>query len=233
MAEGTHIKQDGALSANVPTSKQVGRALERRLEALLFVAPAPVPLADLARILSVSLAEVETSLEALQKHLEGRGLVLQRLRNKVQLVTAPDLSKDIERFLGLNVSHSLSAAAVETLAIIAYKQPVTRAEIEALRGVNSDGVLRSLVSKGLVEEVGRKETVGRPILYGTSMNFLQYFGLRNLSELPPLKAGEVTAETLEKALQEAGRRDREGRGDPETDISRPNRARRAQMGRDK
>ena len=93
----------------------------------------------------------------------------------------------IERFLGLSVTSSLSAAALETLSVIAYKQPITRPEIEAVRGVNTDGVLRTLVSKGLVEEVGRLETVGHPVLFGTTFEFLQYFGLSSLSELPPLE----------------------------------------------
>jgi segregation and condensation protein B len=90
----------------------------------------------------------------------------------------------IERFLGLEISGKLSSASLETLSIIAYRQPVTRAQIEAIRGVNSDSVLRSLIRRGLVEEVGRVETVGRPILYGTTFEFLEQFGLQSLQELP-------------------------------------------------
>ncbi len=177
-------------------------ATVRRLEALLFVAPAAVTYAELARALSLSEEEVKAGIDALARLLEGRGIELQRLGSRVQLVTAADLAEDVERFLGLDLSGKLSHAALETLAIIAYRQPITRAEIEAIRGVNSDGVLRSLLNKGLIEIVGRKESVGRPLLYGTTMTFLQYFGLRDLSELPPLDESTVSAESLEQALRQ-------------------------------
>jgi segregation and condensation protein B len=107
------------------------------------------------------------------------------------LVSAPESAPYIERFLGLSLSGKLSAAALETLAIIAYKQPVTRPQIEAIRGVSSDGVLRTLISKGLIEEVGRLETVGHPVLFGTTFEFLQYFGLSALSDLPALEIEPV------------------------------------------
>jgi len=102
-------------------------------------------------------------------------------------VTAPEATAYIERFLGLSVSGKLSTAALETLGIIAYKQPITRPEIEAIRGVNSDGVLRTLLSKGLIEEVGRLDTVGHPIQYGTTFEFLKYFAIKGLDELPALQ----------------------------------------------
>ncbi len=186
-----------------PQEGEVGTdATVRRLEALLFVAPAAVTYAELARALSLSEEEVKEGIDALARLLEGRGIELQRLGPRVQLVTAADLAEDVERFLGLDLSGKLSHAALETLAIIAYRQPITRAEIEAIRGVNSDGVLRSLLNKGLIEIVGRKESVGRPLLYGTTMTFLQYFGLRDLSELPPLDESTVSAESLEQALRQ-------------------------------
>jgi segregation and condensation protein B len=119
-----------------------------------------------------------------------RGLRLQRKGNRVQLVSAPQAAPYIERFLGLSLSGKLSVAALETLAIIAYKQPVTRPQIEAIRGVSSDGVLRTLISKGLIEEVGRLETVGHPVLFGTTFEFLQYFGLDSLDGLPSLDIPE-------------------------------------------
>jgi segregation and condensation protein B len=100
----------------------------------------------------------------------------------------------VEKFLGLEATARLSRAAMETLAIIAYRQPVTRPGIDAIRGVNSDGVLKSLLSKGLVQEVGRTEGPGRPILYGTSAEFLQHFGLASLTELPPYDRVEVSEE---------------------------------------
>ena len=111
---------------------------------------------------------------------------LQRSGNRVQLVTAPELAPSVERFLGLEARARLSRAALETLAIIAYRQPITRPKIESIRGVGSDSVLRTLLSVGLIEEVGRAPTVGRPILYSTTFEFLQHFGLRSLEELPAL-----------------------------------------------
>ena len=102
------------------------------------------------------------------------------------MTTAPELAEVIERFLGLEATTRLSRAALETLAIIAYQQPVTRPAIDAVRGVNSDGVIKSLLSKGLLQEVGRSEGPGRPILFGTTPEFLQHFGLNSLIELPAL-----------------------------------------------
>ncbi|NPA91206.1 MAG: SMC-Scp complex subunit ScpB [Chloroflexi bacterium] len=200
------MSQDGLTQENVPQEPGESpppeiSSLVRRVEALLFVAPSTVTVKELAKALQVPPEEVERALEALEQRLDGGGLILQRLGKRVQLVTAPDLAEDVERFLGLDLSGHLSAAALETLAIIAYRQPITRAEIEAIRGVNSDGVLRSLLNKGLIEVVGRKETVGRPLLYGTTMTFLQYFGLRDLSELPPLEEEKVNAESMEEALR--------------------------------
>lgn len=156
------------------------------LEGLLFVAAEPVSPMQLAAALEVSLPEVEQGLEALEEQLRGRALRLQRHAGRVQLTTAPELAEPIERFLGLEASSRLSRAALETLAIVAYQQPITRPGVDAIRGVNSDGVIKSLLSKGLLQEVGRSEGPGRPILYGTTPQFLQHFGLNSLSELPPL-----------------------------------------------
>jgi segregation and condensation protein B len=111
---------------------------------------------------------------------------LQWQGQKVQLVSAPEATPYIERFLGLSNPARLSTPALEALTIVAYRQPITRPEIEAIRGVNSDGVLRTLLSKGLVEEVGRLDTVGHPSLFGTTFEFLRYFGLSNLQDLPTL-----------------------------------------------
>jgi segregation and condensation protein B len=159
------------------------------VESLLFVASAPVSVRQLSEAIGCDVQEVETALQALAQEYQDRGLRLQRHGDQLQLVTAPESAPFVERLLGLSVSSSLSAAAIETLAIIAYKQPITRPEIEAIRGVSSDGVLRTLMSKGLVEEIGRLETVGHPILFGTTFEFLQYFGLSSLSELPLLESG--------------------------------------------
>jgi segregation and condensation protein B len=162
--------------------------LKPLLESLLFVADEPVPISHLVEALEVTAEAVETALQALDEDYQARGLRLQRKGGRVQLVTAPEASPYIERFLGLQLSSRLSAPALETLAIIAYRQPITRAQVEAIRGVSSDGVLRTLLGKGLVEEVGRMEQVGRPILYGTTFEFLQHFGLKGLHDLPPLES---------------------------------------------
>ncbi len=157
------------------------------VESLLFVADEPVSVSDLAAAIEVTSAKVEKALNALTESYRGRYLQLQRHKKRVQLVTAPQATTYIERFLGLSASGKLSTAALETLGIIAYKQPITRPEIEAIRGVNSDGVLRTLLSKGLIEEVGRLDTVGHPIQYGTTFEFLKYFGVKSLDELPALQ----------------------------------------------
>jgi len=162
--------------------------LTSRIEALLFVADEPVSIRELAQVLEASEQAVEEALQQLSAHYKRRGLRLQRTDRRVQFVTAPEAASDVERFLGLDHRTRLSAAALETLALIAYRQPITRAQIEAIRGVNCDGVLRTLLSHGLIAAVGRLEQVGRPILYGTTFEFLQYFGLTDLSELPSLDA---------------------------------------------
>jgi len=161
--------------------------VESLLESLLFVADEPIAVSQLAKVLEVKGKFIEEALERLRTEYSQRGLRIQRKGERVQMVTAPEAAPHIERFLGLQLSGKLSTAALETLAIIAYQQPITRAQIEAVRGVNCDGVLRTLTSKGLIEEIGRLEQVGRPILYGTTFEFLQYFGLQDLAELPPLE----------------------------------------------
>jgi segregation and condensation protein B len=161
------------------------------VESLLFVADAPVPVSQLAEAIDCDMREVEAALQVLVETYAGRGIRVQRKGHQVQLVSAPEVAPYIERFLGLSLSSKLSAAALETLAIIAYQQPITRPQIDAIRGVSSDGVLRTLTSKGLVEEVGRLETVGHPILFGTTFEFLRYFGLSSLSDLPPLEIAEA------------------------------------------
>ena len=157
-----------------------------QVECLLFVADGPVSIGRLAEALEVTPGQVERALTDLSTAYVGRGLRLQRVGNRVQLITTPEAAPYVERFLGLEARTRLSQAALETLAIIAYRQPITRPEIEAIRGVNSDSVLRTLLSVGLIEDVGRAPTVGRPILYGTTFEFLQHFGLSGLDELPPM-----------------------------------------------
>lgn len=164
--------------------------LSVQLEGLLFVAAEPVPLAHLAEALDVNPTMVEAALRELETTLTNRGLRLQRFSGRVQLTTAPQLAEAIERFLGLEATTRLSRAALETLAMIAYQQPVTRPQIDSVRGVNSESMLKSLLNKGLIFESGRTEGPGRPILYSTTPEFLQHFGLSSITELPPLELTE-------------------------------------------
>jgi segregation and condensation protein B len=177
-----------------------GLDLSARLEALLFVAPSSVSLAQLSAALEIPLPEVEKGLAELQERYSQGGLRLQRHQSRIQLTTTPEAAQLVERFLGLDATSRLSRAALETLAMIAYQQPVTRPEIDAVRGVNSDGVLKSLLNKGLIQEMGRAERPGRPILYSTTPDFLQHFGLNSLEELPPLQ--DIVGENVEQGLGE-------------------------------
>ncbi len=163
-----------------------GLKISALVESLLFVAGEPVKVDDLARVLEVPTGEIEAALVDLAAEYRARGLRLQRKDSRVQLVSAPEAAGLVERFLGLQVSNRLSPAALETLAVIAYRQPVTRPQVDAIRGVSSEGAIRGLLARGLIEEVGRLEQAGRPILYGTTFAFLQHFGLAHIGDLPPL-----------------------------------------------
>jgi segregation and condensation protein B len=168
--------------------------LPSQIEALLFVADEPVSVQQLAQALEVSPSQVEVALQELAARYERRGLRLQCRDHLVQFVTAPEAADQVRRFLGLDVETKLSPAALEALALVAYRQPVTRVEIDAVRGVNSDSVLRTLLSRGLICALGRLDRVGRPIVYGTTFEFLQHFGLSDLSELPALEEVKPAAE---------------------------------------
>ena len=160
------------------------------VESVLFVASGPVSTGRLAQTLETTPAVIESILRSLDETYQGRGVRLQRSGGAVQLTSAPECAYIIERFLGLELTTRLSQAALEVLAIIAFLQPVTRPRIDQVRGVNSDSSLRTLLAQGLIEEVGRMDTPGRPILYGTTPEFLQHFGLASLAELPPLEHDE-------------------------------------------
>ena len=157
------------------------------VESLLFVADAPVTEAALARALGTAPRKLRDALERLGEALEGRGIRLQRGPEGVQLITAPGSAAAVEHFLGLESGRRLSTAALETLAVVAYRQPVTAPEIAEIRGVNAAGVLGTLVERHLVKVVGRKHVVGRPFLYGTTREFLERFGLNDLSDLPKVE----------------------------------------------
>ena len=175
--------------------------LSVKLEALLFVAAEPATTAQLATALDVAPSVVERGLNELDASLASRGLRLQRNAGRVQLTTAPQLAELVERFLGLEATTHLSRAALETLAIIAYQQPVTRPHIDAIRGVNSDSMLKSLLNKGLILESGRADGPGRPILYSTTPEFLQHFGLNSILEMPPLAQPDEEGENHDEALK--------------------------------
>jgi len=175
--------------------------LSVQLEAILFVAPEPVATGQLAAALDISPSVVERGLNELDASLATRGLRLQRNAGRVQLTTAPQLAELIERFLGLEATTHLSRAALETLAIIAYQQPVTRPQIDSIRGVNSDSMMKSLLNKGLILESGRSDGPGRPFLYSTTPEFLQHFGLSSILEMPSLATPEPEGETHDEMLK--------------------------------
>lgn len=177
---------------NSPTIRKIEESLSvaSLMESLLFVASGPVSPARLAKALEITTSAAMGLLRGLEEDYQSRGLRLQWSGNAVQLTTASTASTAIERFLGLEIDSRLSQAALEVLSIVAYMQPVTRPRIDQIRGVNSDAALRTLLSKGLIEEIGRLDTPGRPIQYGSSPDFLQHFGLNSVAELPPLSEEE-------------------------------------------
>jgi segregation and condensation protein B len=168
--------------------------LAAALEAVLFSLNRAVTILELQEILQSPLPDVEAAAATLAGGLEGRGLVLQRHLDQLQLVTAPTQADVVRRVLRPEYPSRLSPAAYETLAIVAYRQPLTRARIEEIRGVNCEAVLESLEEKGLIEETGRMDAPGMPRLFGTTMKFLQILGLSSLEELPPLpESGSTTS----------------------------------------
>jgi segregation and condensation protein B len=164
----------------------------RLLEALLFVEPVPVSFERLRAALATDEAGLMAALDALDRVLANRGLRLQRHEATAQLVTDPTLARQIEAFLGAPAVQRLSHAALEALAVIAYRQPATRAQVESVRGVDSGGVLSTLLARGLIEERGRLPTPGHPVQYGTTPDFLRLFGLNSLADLPDLAAPDGT-----------------------------------------
>jgi len=178
------------------------RELKAILEAVLFVSPEPVPVARLMSILgTVSKAEVVQALDILTHDLdqEGRGLQLVQVAGGYRLVTKQEYAPWLKRMDKAKAAQKLSRSALESLAIIAYKQPLVRAEIEEIRGVETSGVLRTLCERKLVRIVGRKDVPGRPIMYGTTKFFLEHFGLQDLTQLPPLREFKELGES-EQAL---------------------------------
>ncbi len=169
------------------------------LESLLFVADGPQEIGALARAVNAPRDRVEQAIDVLSESANGRGVFVQRLGDRVQLATVPEAAPYIEQFL--EVEHGrLSRASLETLAIIAYRQPVTRAQIESIRGVDPDHAVATLLARGLIEEVGHAPGPGRPVLFGTAVRFLEYFGLERMEGMPALPPLEDQPDTYSSEL---------------------------------
>jgi segregation and condensation protein B len=161
--------------------------LDACLEAILFAAGSPISIGQLTSVLECKEDDIEEALHSLEEHYrsQAHGISIQWYAGRVQITTSPNLASEVEKFLGYETTSRLTQASLETLAIIAYRQPITRPGIDSIRGVNSDAVLKSLLNKGLIQEIGRSEGPGRPILYAITAEFLQHFGLSSINELPP------------------------------------------------
>lgn len=171
------------------------------LEAVCFALNRSVAIAEAAEILGRSHRAVEAAAEVLTAQLRGRGLMLQRHAGAIQLVTRAEAAWAVQRALNPERPARLSRAAMETLAIVAYRQPVTRAAIEAIRGVNCEAVLDHLEQRALIVETGRQESPGRPRLFGTTLRFLQIVGLESIADLPPIEEGAGLPGLLDPALE--------------------------------
>jgi segregation and condensation protein B len=210
--EQINPEQDGQLDASVnghsTPSPTVAEAIAERelkaiLEAMLFVSPEPLPLTRLIAVLGdVTKAEIEQVLRVLSEELEreGRGVRLAEIAGGYRLVTKQEYAPWVKRLDKARSTAKLSRSALESLAIIAYKQPIVRSEIEEIRGVETSGVVRTLLERKLVRIVGRKEVPGRPIMYGTTKFFLEHFGLNDLSQLPPLREFKELGESEQSLL---------------------------------
>ena len=215
--------QDAAQLPLDQTSEVVGwpdHEIAALIEALLLVAPEPPRIDDLASSLGLSKDRLEAALAVLEFAAPERGWIVQRHGQQLYLASAPRFAPQVSAYLGLDREGKLSAAALETLAIIAYQQPVTRSEIEAIRGVDSSGVIATLHNRELIEPVARLAAVGNPFQYGTTVGFLKLFGLASLADLPPI--GQVEGEdgaAILTAVIESSRRDDDEPGNTAADES--------------
>jgi segregation and condensation protein B len=195
---GAPDESDGAMPetpATPETPAPPAELSEAQLEALLFVAERPLTRREIAAVAGVDRAIVDARLGDLEVALADRGVRLVLSGDRVELVTAPDAGALIARYVGADAIR-LSPASLETLAIVAYRQPVTKSAVERIRGVDSDYTIRSLLHRRLVVELGRADAPGRPFLYGTDFEFLERFGLTSLDELPPVDV-EIAARLIE------------------------------------
>jgi len=189
---------DGALAAAPVDAERPApiELTEAALEALLFVAEKPLSRREIAGLAGTDRATVDARLGDLEVSLRARGIRLLIDGDRVELATAPDGGPLVARYVGAEAVR-LSPASLETLAIVAYRQPVTKSAVERIRGVDSDYTIRTLLHRRLVVELGRSSAAGRPFLYGTGFDFLERFGLTSLDELPPLD-GDVAARLAEE-----------------------------------
>lgn len=171
--------------------KTADKKIKKLIESILLVAEKPVATKELSICTGAMASEVQKALTELIDEYKNRGIKIIKKGEFFSLVTDPENGEAVSKFLNEELRHDLSEAAIETLSIITYKQPVTRIEIEEIRGVQSDQILRNLLIRGLVTEVGRKEAPGRPILYGTTMEFMQYFGFENEVQIPKFEVPQT------------------------------------------
>lgn len=180
-------KEENDKKSSTDSGNAQKAGLKNIIEAILFVAEKPVSIKEFAKLTNSLSLDVQKALLELIGDYKKRGLRIIRKGDYFHLVTAPDVSKYVGKYLNEELQKELGEAALETLAIVTYKQPITRMEIEKIRGVNCEAILRTLQIKGLICEVDRKDAPGKPILYGTTFEFLQYLGVESLDELPKPK----------------------------------------------
>jgi segregation and condensation protein B len=204
---------------SVEAAQSIPPVLVAQVESILYAAGEPASINAMATALETSTQDIELALEELARLCKTRGVRIQRHGNEAQLVTAPETAENIQRYLGLEAANRLSAAALETLAIIAYKQPMTKPQIEMIRGVNCDGVMKTLEMHNLIKELGRAETVGHPMRYGISFEFLEHFGLRDVHELPQVEKLEVLPRGDDSANQEGSLNSAEVQANPDQAVA--------------
>ena len=179
---------DTATYAETKNSQEEPNRNKAVLEALLFASGEPLTVGAISKATSLGDQEIREIMRELISEYSARysGIVIAEIADGYEMVTDPELAAWIRRLKNINISNKLSQPALETLSIVAYKQPITKVEVDQLRGVNSDAAVKSLLDKRLIKIIGKKESPGRPFLYSTTNEFLQYFGLRNLTELPAI-----------------------------------------------
>jgi len=177
------------------------RSVKDLVENLLFLAPEPLSLTRIAEAVPHSKEEIAAALDALQAEYSDRGLKLRYVSGGWEITSDPDLADAVQEFFNLQRRKHLSRQALETLAVIAYNQPITRGQIEAIRGVQTTGTLHTLLESNLIRVVGQRDSLGNPYLYGTTDEFLRHFGLGDVSELPPLEFEHESLAGVGKAVE--------------------------------